>query len=244
MLLYFIRHGDPIYDPDSLTELGRKQAAALAGRLGLYGLDEIYCSTSTRARQTAEPTCRKLGMEPVLLDWASENHAWREFAVPQPDGVSKNWVFHTETYVDLFNSPAVRALGDRWYEHEELRAFDFGRGIRRMQKEADGFLLSLGYRHDKEAGGYVAEAYNNKRVALFAHQGVGLLFLSCVMDIPYPYFSTHFDFGHSSFTVIEFDNRSVKCKSVFTYPKILQLSSDAHLYKEGLLTGYQNVIDV
>ncbi|MBO6263170.1 MAG: histidine phosphatase family protein [Clostridia bacterium] len=44
MILYYIRHGDPIYDPDSLTELGHKQAEALANRFALYGLDEIYCS--------------------------------------------------------------------------------------------------------------------------------------------------------------------------------------------------------
>ena len=30
MVFYYIRHGDPIYDPDSLTEHGHKQAEALA----------------------------------------------------------------------------------------------------------------------------------------------------------------------------------------------------------------------
>ena len=29
MLLYYVRHGDPIYNPDSLTELGHSQADAL-----------------------------------------------------------------------------------------------------------------------------------------------------------------------------------------------------------------------
>ncbi len=29
MLLYYIRHGDPIYDPDSLTPLGERQSEAL-----------------------------------------------------------------------------------------------------------------------------------------------------------------------------------------------------------------------
>ena len=29
MLLFFVRHGDPIYQPDSLTELGKQQAEAL-----------------------------------------------------------------------------------------------------------------------------------------------------------------------------------------------------------------------
>ena len=33
MLLYIVRHGDPIYNPDSLTERGKLQAAALGKRL-------------------------------------------------------------------------------------------------------------------------------------------------------------------------------------------------------------------
>ena len=41
MLFFLIRHGDPIYDPDSLTPLGHRQAEALAKRLSLYGLDEV-----------------------------------------------------------------------------------------------------------------------------------------------------------------------------------------------------------
>ena len=49
MLLFYIRHGDPIYDPDSLTPLGLRQAEAVAKRLSLYGLDEIYASSSNRA---------------------------------------------------------------------------------------------------------------------------------------------------------------------------------------------------
>ena len=30
MLFFYVRHGDPIYDPDSLTPLGHRQAEAVA----------------------------------------------------------------------------------------------------------------------------------------------------------------------------------------------------------------------
>ena len=56
MLFYYVRHGDPIYNPDSLTEFGHAQAEALAKRLSILGFDKIYASSSNRARQTAEPT--------------------------------------------------------------------------------------------------------------------------------------------------------------------------------------------
>jgi hypothetical protein len=58
-------------------------------------------------------------------------------------------------------------------------------------------------------------------------------FLSTILDIPYPKFSTHFDLGHSSITVIEF-----KELNGYAYPKIISLSNDSHLYKENVLTTY------
>jgi len=61
MRLYFIRHGQPIYDPDSLTPLGHEQAKALSKRFLNLGLNKVYSSTSTRAIQTAQPTCDLLG---------------------------------------------------------------------------------------------------------------------------------------------------------------------------------------
>ena len=36
MILYIVRHGDPIYDPDSLTPLGHEQAKAVAKRFTVY----------------------------------------------------------------------------------------------------------------------------------------------------------------------------------------------------------------
>ena len=237
MLLYYIRHGDPIYDPDSLTPLGQEQAKAVAKRLALYGLDEIYASTSIRAMQTAQPTCDLLKKEKILVDWAHEGHAWNELTMPLENG-GKTWVFRHEETKKSFRSEEVRKLGRFWYTHPKLQAFE--KGITRIEREADAFLESLGYRHDRENHCYQAIAPNEKRIALFAHQGFGLAFLSSVLDIPYPIFSTSFDFSHSSVTVVDFGraNEKIVC------PKILQLSNDSHLYKEGLLTGYENGIRV
>ena len=98
------------------------------------------------------------------------------------------------------------------------------------------FLESLGYVHDAEQGGYRVEKNNKQRVALFAHQGFGLLFLSLLLDIPYPTFCTHFDMSHSGMTVIEFPEQ----ESGIVFPRVLQLSNDSHLYREGLPTKYNN----
>ena len=85
----------------------------------------------------------------------------------------------------------------------------------------------------------MSERPNRERVALFAHQGFGLAFLSSLLDIPYPLFSSHFDIGHSGMTVIEFSEAPGE-----TVPRVLQLSNDAHIYSEGLPVKYQNRIDI
>lgn len=238
MLLYYIRHGDPIYEPDGLTELGHKQAKALSKRLALYGLDEIYSSTSVRAQQTAQPTCDILGKEKILLEWAHEAKAWECFSVRGKDD-KYTWAFQNYETVEKFNSPEVLSMGPKWYEHPYFIQTNFQNGVQKINKNADAFLRSLGYKHDRTNNRYEILKKNDKRIALFAHQGFGLAFLSSILDIPYPVYCSRFDLGHSSVTVINFEEWNG-----FVYPKALQTSNDSHLYKADILTGYHNLIDI
>lgn len=236
MLLYYVRHGDPIYSPDSLTPLGERQAEAVAKRLSRYGLDEIYVSSSNRAKQTAKPTCEILKKELIEIDWANENYAWNDFSVDK-HYERKQWVFHIPYYRELFNSDEVRNLGDRWYEHPDFQDTKFKDGIMRIHNETDKFFENLGYKHDRNKHLYVAEKPNDKRIAIFAHQGFGVFFLSSVLDVCVPQFVTHFDLCHSSVTAIEFGNMDG-----ISIPKALMVSNDSHIYAEGLPTKYNNGI--
>ena len=160
----------------------------------------------------------------------------RDFGVPHAV-YGRTWCFYDASGLEIFRSPEVRKLGEMWYEHPALIEYDFGRGVRRVNDAVDDFFLSLGYRHDRENARYEIVTPNRDRVALFAHQGFGLCFFSSMLDIPYPIFATHFDFGHSSMSVINFE-----AHGKYIYPRVLQLSNDAHLYREGILTGYHNTI--
>ena len=234
MLLFYVRHGDPIYSPDSLTDLGLRQAEAVGKRLAMHGIDEIYASTSTRAIQTATPLSQIVKKEIVQLDWCNESHAWGEFTCTI--GNNTHWIFGFEEMRKLMNSPEITALGEKWYEHKAFSE-NAGKGVKRIAKESDDFFKSLGYLHNREDHTYKAVQPNNKRVALFAHQGFGLAFLSSVLDIPYPLFATHFDMSHSAVTAIEFPD----CEGDHI-PTVLQLSNDSHIYREGLPTKYNNRI--
>ena len=237
VIFYYIRHGDPIYNPDSLTSLGIRQAEAVAKRLALYGLDKIYTSTSNRAIMTAKPTCELLKIKPELLDFANEGHAWQELTIEKEDGSGKTWLFHSTKAIKLFNDKEIRNLGDCWFDHPELAKYDYEKCINRIYDEADKFFDALGYKHERYTGKYKVNKPNDQRVALFAHQGFGLAFLSCLLDIPYSMFCTHFDMCHSGMTVIEFADNEGYC-----VPKVLTLSSDSHLYREGIPTKYNNYL--
>ena len=187
MILYYVRHGDPIYNPNQLTPLGERQAEAVAKRLAVYGIDRIYSSPSNRARQTAEPLCQIVKQQPVLLDWADENAAYEQMSMAEENG-GRKWVFRHKEGRAVLNQQAVRDMNRNWHAHPYFAETTLGAGIERIQKETDGFLESLGYRHDLEANCYYALRENEERIAFFAHEGVGAAILSCMLDIPYPIF--------------------------------------------------------
>lgn len=234
MILFYIRHGDPIYSPDQLTPLGRRQAESVAKRLALFGLDEIYTSTSLRAIQTAEPTCELTGKEAVALDWMHESYASAEMAVPS-NGKSKTWVWANPRYQHILTSREVRELGSRWFDHPELKQFDFGASVKRIGTELDSWLASLGLEHDRERGMYkVTRDVKDKRVALFAHEGVGKILMSELLDIPFPYYAAHFEMKHTGMTAILFDEGYTCSFGGYARARVMTLSNDSHLYRDGL----------
>ena len=84
MLLYIVRHGEPNYTTDTLTDRGWLQAEAVGKRMFDAGIDRIFSSPMGRAKQTAEPACRLLGKEYTVEPWAHE--IGDEVNVEFPDG--------------------------------------------------------------------------------------------------------------------------------------------------------------
>lgn len=233
MLLYYIRHGHPTYDPDELTPLGKRQAESLAHRLGSIGIDKIFASSSNRAQETAQPTSEVCRVPITTLDFANEKYAWEDFSVETAAG-NKNWVCFNQEWKNRMLSSECLKLGDLWYEHSYFDGTRIAEGIRRIERETDALMDSLGYHHDRALRGYIPVAPTDDHVALFAHLGFGMAFLSALLDIPYPYLSTHIDMHHTGVTVIEF--ATVTVENPIVRPRILELSSDAHLWRDGLPT--------
>ena len=72
MKLWLIRHADPDYSVDSLTETGWAEAAALADYLEKQPIKKFYVSPLGRAKATAAVTLRRIGREAEELPWLRE----------------------------------------------------------------------------------------------------------------------------------------------------------------------------
>lgn len=74
MRLIIIRHGDPIYDPDTLTPKGKREASILGPWLkrNYPDVKEIFVSPLGRAKETAMPISEAYGIPAKVLPWLKE----------------------------------------------------------------------------------------------------------------------------------------------------------------------------
>ena len=112
MRLLIIRHCEPDYEHDTLTEKGWREAELLAGRLAGTQIDFCYVSPLGRARDTASLYLEKTKSEAKVCDWL------REFPpkINRPDDKTKrhiawDWLPEDWMNIDDFYDR------DRWYKH-------------------------------------------------------------------------------------------------------------------------------
>lgn len=230
MLLYIIRHGHPDYETDTLTELGRLQAEAVGKRIAKSKIDRIYTSPMGRARQTAEPACRLLGLEYQVEEWTREVD--EEQYTPYPDGVRKPLCAMQNTLArgtDELDLPFSRSFECRAVAPSGMKEkYDF------IRRSGDEFLERLGYR--EENGVYRILRPSEEKVAVFCHALFGMTWISALLRIPFHIMWTGFCYSHTGVTIIEFANNA----DGWTAPKCLSYCDLSHIYAEGLPMLYDN----
>ena len=232
MVLYYVRHGHPIYSPDKLTALGKRQAEAVGKRLAMLGVDRIFSSTSNRAIETALPLSEMTGVKIELVDFANELHMAKNFKVDNGTG-KKQWVSDIPDIRRLLAKPQIKT-DFQWYEHPDFERYSFQQGIERIQREADIFFENLGYKHIRENGYYEPISPTKERIAFFAHAEFGKMFMSFILDIPYPQMVNQFSMEYTGMTVLTFEEKFGYC-----IPNVQMYSGDGHIYKEGLPKDYR-----
>jgi len=176
MRIVFVRHGQPNYESDSLTELGKRQAQAAAERIRNENICEIYSSPLGRAMETAGFTGEMLNKPVQVLEFMREIH-WHK-----KDG----------TRVPGYPWGAVRVIANdgydlqekNWTENRYFDEIECG-GVANIQHEFDVWLSALGY--IRVGDYYKCVKQNSKTVAIFSHAGASTAVFAHLMNLPFPY---------------------------------------------------------
>ena len=171
MKLLIIRHGDPDYEIDSLTEKGWREAEYLAEMLSKQNIDYFYSSPCGRAHDTASVTLKKMNREAEVLPWLREF----DIFINRPDCPDRKRIPWDWLPQDWTQEPRYYR-NDEWFESECMVESDVGGEYRKVAEQFDELLAEHGYRRD--GGIYRAERPNHDTIALFCHFGVGSVLLS------------------------------------------------------------------
>ncbi len=180
MRILFIRHGQPNYEKDCLTEIGLRQARDTALRLKDEGIQAVYSSPFGRARETAECTAQVLGLPVIILSFMRELYWGNSEGKP---------VFHHghpwETANELMRQGYDLNDPD-WASHPIFENNVVVEDAARVGREIDKWMASLGYEHD---GHYYrcVKADHPGTVALFSHGGSSVAAMSRVFNLTFPY---------------------------------------------------------
>ena len=163
MRLIFVRHAEPDYVHDSLTEKGFKEAEILAKRTKNWKPDEIYCLPLGRAQATMKPSLKNWkDKTPVTYDWLEEFPA----RVEDPETKEKRicWDFMPEYFCnqdDLHDK-------DKWYKSGCMLTGDVEKDFARTKNGIDKLLAEHGYINQGN-GLFKIEKHSDDTLVFFCH---------------------------------------------------------------------------
>ncbi len=234
MRLIFVRHGEPDYDNDRLTENGRIQAQNTAARLKNEGINRIYASPMGRAVETASFTAKEYGLEIQTLDYMHEID-WGDIPEterggdPAGSGTELEYNGHPWTLAHILLTEEPEYVGSPdWDKHHYFKDNKCLEYYHMISDRFDGFLKGFGYVRDN--GLYIQKEKNDDTIALFAHGGSGAVMFSHVLNLPFPFVLTSMTYGVCSVSVIEFKPETGN----MVIPRLKLFNDMSHIDKEKL----------
>lgn len=191
MRILMIRHGDPDYEHDSLTETGKKEAALLAESAAGLNPGECFVSPLGRAKETASYTLKKLGIRAETADWLQEFPARLDINGSEtlqrayPDTKKKDGSYEPRIVWDMMPSYYLNhpEYMDRegWKTSEVAEHSDICSVYKYVTECFDDLLAGYGY--VREGMHYRAEKANTGTITFFCHFGVTCVLLSHLMNV-------------------------------------------------------------
>ena len=216
MLIYFVRHGHPDYETDSLTEMGRLQAEAAARRLANAGIQEIYSSPQGRAYETAQYTARPLDLEIQTCSFIHEL-VWGSIDEKPVYSNGQPWKM-----VSQMTSEGKSLTVQDWQSDDIFSCTKLVSGTRYVAEGIDQWLQTLGYTREGEF--YRVGENTNKIVAMFSHCGSSTAALAHMLNIPFPQLCAIFQPKYTSVTAISLSDMP----GTLTIPKIQIMNDYRH----------------
>ncbi len=175
MRILIIRHGDPDYSIDGLTEKGKREVKLLAEKMSKEKISAIYCSPLGRARLTAQPTAEALGMDVKVLDWLRE-FDYARVNLPYLEAPACPWDLLPEFVAHQSNiySP------DLWSGCDFIKNSSVTEAYSNVTSQLDALLKAHGY--EREGCNYKAISPNHDTVVLVCHFGLTGVLLSHLLN--------------------------------------------------------------
>ena len=174
MKLLIVRHADPNYAIDSLTETGWEEARLLADRLSRLDIKAFYVSPLGRARDTASLTLERLGAEAEVKDWLREFPAVVQ-KPGEPNSIAWDWLPQ-----DWTNEPRFYDR-EKWLEVPVFRDSDTPALYKKVCDGLDELLAKHGY--VREGNAWRVERRNEDTVVLVCHFGLESVLLSHLLNV-------------------------------------------------------------
>lgn len=199
MRIVFVRHGEPDYAHDCLTERGRIQAQAAAERLREEGIGEIYSSPLGRAAETAAFTSEALGLPIRTLDYMRELYWGSTDGMPMPaDG-------HPWDLADMLAAEGRDLTDPAWREHPYFRNNKVTAEADHVARKTDEWLRTLGYERNGAYYRCLRPDDRQATVALFSHGGSSAAAMGHILNLPFPYACALFHIEFTGITIIRLD---------------------------------------
>lgn len=188
MKLVIVRHGDPDYEIDSLTETGWKEARLVAERIAKLDVKEFYVSPLGRAQDTASCTLEKMGRTATTYEWLKEfpprikrPDVVRAFvekgkkAEDAPEIIAWDWLPEDWTRVPDFYDR------ENWGNHEAMKNGHVREEYDRVCGNFDALLEKHGYK--REENYYRVMKANRDTLVFFCHFGLECVLVSHLTGI-------------------------------------------------------------
>lgn len=177
MRLIIIRHGDPDYEKDSLTEKGWREAELLAERISKLDVKAFYVSPLGRAKDTASLTLQKMGRTAEECDWLRE--FWPR--IKRPDVAGTREAIAWDWLPEDWTADPAYFLRDGWVETEIMRDGHVKEAYDMTVRNFDALLAEHGYVREGEY--YRVERANKDTIVFFCHFGLECVLLSRLMNV-------------------------------------------------------------